>query len=194
MNLSTRARVGALAVALAATGAGAVALAVPAAAAVGCQVTYTTNDWTSSPGPGRLHRATWTVKNLGDPINGWTLRFSFPGTQLLTQGWSATWSQSGAAVTATNLSWNASLATGGSTQIGFNASWTGSNPKPTSFTLNGVACTGSTTTPPTTTPPPTTPPAHHATADDPATVDDHTAAHQHQPTAGRQRPRAARLG
>ena len=145
MNLSTKARVGALAVALVASGAGAVALAVPAAAAVGCQVTYTTNDWTSSPGQGGF-TANLDVKNLGDPINGWTLRFSFPGTQMLTQGWSANWSQSGGTVTATNMSWNASLGTGGSAQIGFNANWTGSNPKPATFMLNGVTCTGSTTT------------------------------------------------
>jgi hypothetical protein len=157
MNLSTKARVGALAVALVASGAGAVALAVPAAAAVGCQVTYTTNDWTSSPGQGGF-TANLDVKNLGDPINGWTLRFSFPATQMLTQGWSANWSQSGGTVTATNMSWNASLGTGGSAQIGFNANWTGSNPKPATFMLNGVTCTGSTSTPPPTTPPPTTPP------------------------------------
>jgi hypothetical protein len=56
------------------------------------------------------------------------------------------------------MSWNASLGTGGSAQIGFNANWTGSNPKPATFMLNGVTCTGSTSTPPPTTPPPTTPP------------------------------------
>jgi hypothetical protein len=160
MKFSTKARAGALAVALAAAGAGAVALAIPASASAGCQITYATNDWTTNPGQGGF-TANLAVQNLGDPINGWTLKFSFPGTQMITQGWSANWSQTGGTVTATNMSWNASLATGGSAQIGFNASWTGSNPRPASFMLNGVTCTGSvTTTPPTTatTPPPTTPP------------------------------------
>src|SRR5690606_15859901 len=56
------------------------------------------------------------------------------------QGWSATWSQSGTRVTAQNMPWNGSLATGASTSIGFNGSWTGSNPAPTSFAINGTTC------------------------------------------------------
>jgi hypothetical protein len=60
------------------------------------------------------------------------------------------------------VGYNGAIATNGSVSFGFNGSWTGSNPVPTSFAVNGVACTGSTgpTTPPTTAPttPPTTPP------------------------------------
>ena len=59
------------------------------------------------------------------------------------------------------MSYNAALATGASASLGFNGTWTGSNPVPTGFTLNNVACTGSTTTTPPTTPttaPTTTPP------------------------------------
>ena len=92
MNLSTKARVGALAVALAASGAGAVALAVPAAAAVGCQVTYTTNEWTSSPGQGGftanlalddfLREPNMLVDTRnGEPISpehGWPVRLFVP--------------------------------------------------------------------------------------------------------------------
>lgn len=135
-----------------------VSMVVPAAsamAATGCAVTYTTNTW-----PGGF-TANLTIENLGDPVNGWTLGFTFPASgQRVEYGWSATFSQSGATVTARNLSYNGSLATGASTSIGFNGAWTGSNPDPTSFTLNGTVCTGSTTptTPPPTTPPPTTPP------------------------------------
>ncbi|MDP9417143.1 MAG: cellulose-binding domain-containing protein [Actinomycetota bacterium] len=41
----------------------------------------------------------------------------------------------------TNASWNGTLAAnGGSAEVGFNGSWSGSNPKPTAFTLNGAAC------------------------------------------------------
>jgi cellulase/cellobiase CelA1 len=76
----------------------------------------------------------------GTAINGWTLAFSYAGNQTVTQGWSATWSQSGKNVTATALSWNASLAPGGSTNIGFNGSYSGPNLAPTAFTLHGVAC------------------------------------------------------
>ncbi|MBQ1023437.1 cellulase family glycosylhydrolase [Micromonospora sp. C95] len=132
-----------------------------AMAATGCSVTYTTNSWSGG------FTASVTVTNLGDPVNGWTLGFSFPDSgQRLTQGWSATWSQSGSSVTAQSASWNGSLGTGASTSIGFNGSFTGANPSPSSFTLNGTVCTGSTTpttpppptTAPPTTPPPTTPP------------------------------------
>ena len=127
------------AAAAAALGAATLVVLLPnvAQAAAGCQVTYTTNDWTSAPGQGGF-TASLTVQNLGDPVSGWTLRFAFPSGQTLTQGWSATWAQSAANVSATNLSWNANLGTGASTSIGFNGTWTGSNAKPTGFTLNGV--------------------------------------------------------
>jgi len=83
-----------------------------------------------------------TIKNTGTTtVTGWTLRFAFTGGQTVTQGWSGTWSQSGANVAATNLDWNGTIAPGGFTQIGFNANWNGSNPEPTSFTLNNAPCT-----------------------------------------------------
>jgi hypothetical protein len=103
-------------------------------AAPGCDVVYTTNDW-----PGGF-TGNVTVKNTGDPWQNWTLKWNFPSTQQVTQGWSATWSQTGNAVTATSLSYNGVLGTGQSTTIGFNGSWNGSNPKPTSFSVNGNTC------------------------------------------------------
>ncbi|MFG2039515.1 cellulose binding domain-containing protein [Dactylosporangium sp. NPDC048998] len=126
---------------------GAVVLPTTAQAAAGCQVTYTiANEWTNSPGQGGF-TANVTIKNLGDALSSWNLGFTFPGGQQVTQGWSATWSQSGANVTAASMSYNGSLGTGASTDIGFNGNWTGSNPKPTTFTLNGVTCNGTTTSP-----------------------------------------------
>ncbi|GAA3463901.1 cellulase family glycosylhydrolase [Saccharothrix longispora] len=136
-------------------GAGAVVLPQATAAAQGCRVDYTvTSQWQGG------FQAGVKITNLGDPVNGWSLGITFPSTsQRVTQGWNATWSQSGSTATATNIDWNRSLATGGSTEIGFVGSWSGGNPTPTSFTLNGVACTGSTgptttTTTTTTTAPP----------------------------------------
>jgi hypothetical protein len=41
------------------------------------------------------------------------------------------------------MSWNGVLAPGASTSIGFNGSYTGSNPTPTAFTLNGATCSTS---------------------------------------------------
>ncbi|MCM0674053.1 glycoside hydrolase family 6 protein [Micromonospora phytophila] len=155
-RLSGQRRALALAGAGALVAGGLVTLPVTVAhAATQCDVSYTTSDW-----PGGF-TATVNIKNVGDALNGWTLGFTFPdGSQRVQQGWSARWAQSGQNVTAQNESWNASLASGATTSIGFNGAWSGSNPKPTSFTLNGVTCNGGTTptTPPPTTPPPTTPP------------------------------------
>ncbi|MEV6812589.1 glycoside hydrolase family 6 protein [Micromonospora sp. NPDC051296] len=156
-RLSGRRRAIALAGASALVAGGLVTIPVTAAhAATQCDVAYTTNDW-----PGGF-TANITIRNIGDPLNGWTLGFTFPdANQRVVQGWSARYTQSGRNVTAQNESYNGTLATGASTSIGFNGSWSGSNPRPTSFTINGVTCNGGTpppTTPPPTTPPPTTPP------------------------------------
>ncbi|MFG1849399.1 glycoside hydrolase family 48 protein [Micromonospora carbonacea] len=117
---------------------GGIALPAGAAqAAPACDVVYATNDWGSG------FTGNVTIKNLGDAVNGWTLKWTFPNSsQRVVQGWSAKWSQSGSEVTATNESYNGSLGTGASTTIGFNGSYSGSNPKPTAFTLNGTPCNG----------------------------------------------------
>jgi endoglucanase len=118
--------------------------AVNASAASGCRVAYTATQW-----PGGF-TGNITITNLGDAVNGWTLGFTFPDAgQRIGQGWSATYSQSGAAVTARSLDYNASLATGASASIGFNGTWTSGNPSPATFTLNGVTCTGTVTNSPT---------------------------------------------
>jgi len=126
--------------ALAATGllviAGAVSVPVTAYAATACEVTYATNDWNTG------FTANVTLHNLGDPLTSWNLGWSFSAGQRVTQGWSATVAQNGTQVTATNASWNGSVPTGGSVSFGFNGTHSGSNPKPTSFTLNGTVCAG----------------------------------------------------
>lgn len=107
-----------------------------------CRVTYSASSW---GGGGGGFTASVTIANTGTTaINGWTLAFAFPSGQRVTlPGWSATWAQaSGSAnVTAVNLDWNRGLAPGGTTQIGFNGTFPATNTAPTSFTLNGAACT-----------------------------------------------------
>lgn len=66
----------------------------------------------------------------------------YPAGQKVTQAWNATVTQSGADVSARNVGYNGSIGTGASVSFGFNGSWTGSNPAPTAFSLNGTACTG----------------------------------------------------
>jgi endoglucanase len=110
-----------------------------AEAATGCRVDYTVaSQWQGG------FQAGVKVTNLGSPVTGWTLKFTMPDAgQKVVQGWNATWSQSGSTVSATNVDWNRTLATGASADLGFTGSFTGSNAKPTAFTLNGVPCTGS---------------------------------------------------
>ncbi|MFI7439828.1 glycoside hydrolase family 6 protein [Nonomuraea indica] len=115
----------------------------PAAqAAVACSVTYT-KAWEGGGGFG----ANVTIKNTGDPLTSWRLTYTWPGTQQVTNGWSADWSQSGKDVTATSLSYNGNQATGASWTIGFNGTYTGTNTNPTSFAVNGVTCDGGTGNP-----------------------------------------------
>ncbi|MFB6397409.1 cellulase family glycosylhydrolase [Polymorphospora lycopeni] len=137
--------------------------AVSAQAAAGCRVVYTApNQW-----PGGF-TANVAITNLGDPLNGWSLTWTFPSGQQVTQAWNANVTSSGANVTATNVSYNGALATNATVSFGFNGSSTGANTAPSSFALNGVTCTGSVgpTTPPTTQPPTSPPPTGNPT--DPA--------------------------
>jgi hypothetical protein len=60
----------------------------------------------------------------------------------VSNGWNGTWTQSGPNVTVTSMSWNGAIATNGSVGVGFNGTYTGANANPTSFALNGTACTG----------------------------------------------------
>jgi len=102
-----------------------------------CRVGFSTNDWNTG------FTGTVTVTNTGTTtLNPWTLQWSFTAGQRITQAWSARVTQSGAAVTATGEAWSASLAPGASVSFGFNGTHTGSNPRPTSFTLNGATCAG----------------------------------------------------
>ncbi|GCF10237.1 cellulose-binding domain-containing protein [Dictyobacter arantiisoli] len=104
----------------------------------GCSVHYAvTNQWQGGFG------ASLTITNTSSTaINGWSLVFSFPNGQTITQLWNGTVTQSGSVVTITNISYNGSIPAGQSTSSspGFNGTWNGTNSPPTAFTLNGVAC------------------------------------------------------
>ncbi|WP_433131229.1 cellulose binding domain-containing protein [Micromonospora sp. CA-240977] len=103
-----------------------------------CAVTYRkTGDW----GTGAQFDV--TLSNTSTvPVNGWTLTWSLPGSQRITQSWNATVTQSGAAATAVNAAWNAVIPAAGSTSFGFvtDSPLTGG----TAFALNGSPCTATT--------------------------------------------------
>jgi len=101
-----------------------------------CRVGYTVNPWNTGL------TTSITITNTGNTaINGWSLAFTLPAGQVITGGWSATYSPTSGAVTATNVSYNGTIAPGGSTEFGFQANHTGNTGKPSTFTLNGTTCT-----------------------------------------------------
>ena len=110
----------------------------PTPTGMSCQIHYgVVSTW-----PGGFETI-FTVTNTGTTaINGWTLKFSFANGQEITLGWNGNFSQSGNAVTVTNLSSNASIPAGSSLIVepSFEATWSGTNAPPTSFTLNGTTC------------------------------------------------------
>ncbi|MBF8187608.1 glycoside hydrolase family 6 protein [Nonomuraea sp. K274] len=118
-------------------------------AAVACDVTYAANQWTSGNNQGGF-TANITLRNTGDPLTSWTLAFDYAttGQKYTPTGWGANFSQSGTRVTATNMPYNGSVATGASISIGYNGTWSGTNPAPTSFSVNGTTCGGTTPTTP----------------------------------------------
>ena len=103
-----------------------------------CQVHYSVlSQWMGG------FEAEIAITNTGTTaINGWTLHFSFANGQVITLGWDGNFSQTGSAVTVTNLSSNGSIPAGNSLTVPpeFQANWSGTNSSPTAFTLNGVAC------------------------------------------------------
>lgn len=145
--------------------AGAVAAAVvPAACAMGvvsgahaataaaCDVQYTvTDDWGGGATVGVV-----VTNNAQAAVSGWTVGWTFPGNQTVTDIWNATKVQSGAAVAASNVDYDAVIPAGGGTvSFGFNVAYSGTDPSPTVFTLNGTVCGASSTPTPTPTPTPT---------------------------------------
>ncbi|MFG2040302.1 glycoside hydrolase family 48 protein [Dactylosporangium sp. NPDC048998] len=124
-----------------------VALPGTAHAAAGCSAKYTkVNEW-----PGGFQGQV-DVTNLGDALTSWTVGWDFGNSsQTITQIWNADKTQTGLHVDAKNLSYNGNVATNGVISFGFNGAWSGSNPDPANFKVNGTACTGGTTqnTPPT---------------------------------------------
>jgi endo-1,4-beta-xylanase len=101
----------------------------------GCSVSYVPNTW-----PDGFTTEIVVTNNGNTAINGWTLAFSFPGNQRITNAWNGTASQNGQAVTITNVSYNATIAPGGTQNFGFQGTYTGTNASPASFTLNGTRC------------------------------------------------------
>ena len=82
-----------------------------------------------------------TVRNLASTaLNGWTVGVTYGGDNHVTGAWNAAVTQSGHAVTATNLSYNAALPAGGSIQFGTIGIWSAADAAPGVVTLGGHTC------------------------------------------------------
>ncbi|MFF4413313.1 cellulose binding domain-containing protein [Streptosporangium sp. NPDC001559] len=101
-----------------------------------CTVSYRAATWSSTL------NAEINVRNIGTtPIDGWTLTVDYPASSTqLTSGWSADWTQNGSRISGTNKQWNKVINPGSTTQIGFAASYSGAQPAPLRFALNGRLC------------------------------------------------------
>lgn len=101
----------------------------------GCLVKYTITEF------GTGFQANLSIINgSSTTINGWKLAFTFPGNQQISSAFNSTFTQVGNKVTFTNASYDGTIASNGIVNVGFTATFTGSDPSPTDFTLNGALC------------------------------------------------------
>nr|BFE63273.1 hypothetical protein GCM10020063_077990 [Dactylosporangium thailandense] len=98
------------------------ASASPSPAAGKCSATYkVVSSW-----GGNFQGEVSLTNTSTTASTGWTTTFTFANGQQVTQSWNTTLTQSGATVTARNVTYNGALAPGGSTSFGFLASWNNS--------------------------------------------------------------------
>ncbi|MEV0954926.1 cellulose binding domain-containing protein [Streptomyces sp. NPDC049951] len=107
----------------------------PGESVTACKVAYATNVWSDG------FTADVTVANTGStPVDSWTLSFTLPPGQRVTNTWNATVSGPTGAVTATGLAHSARVAAGASQTFGFQGTYSGTFSKPSGFSLNGARC------------------------------------------------------
>ena len=99
----------------------------------GCTAAYSvSSDWGSG------FNASVTVTDTGTAATkAWTVSWTWPGSQQITNLWNGSYTQTGTSVTVTNAGYNGAIAVGGDTSFGFGGSYTGSDTAPT------LSCTAS---------------------------------------------------
>ncbi|RCG25835.1 1,4-beta-xylanase, partial [Sphaerisporangium album] len=91
-----------------------------------CSATIeTVNSWQGG------FQSTVTVRAGGSPVNGWTVKWTWPGGQAISSLWNGQQTVSGSSVTVRNASYNGSIAAGSSTTFGFTANGTAATPTAT---------------------------------------------------------------
>ncbi len=101
-----------------------------------CSIAYSVVSQSSSGFQGDMK-----VTNEGAALKGWTLSWTLPEGQTLTQLWNGVATQSRSAVIVSNADFNESLDAGSTVDIGFTTSVSGgTNAVPETVSLNGVPC------------------------------------------------------
>ena len=102
----------------------------------GCVIRYTATNW-----PGAF-TAEVTISNRGSAsIDGWALTFRFPGDEAVSSAWNATFTQTGAEVSARNLNDDGIIRPGASQSLGLLGAWTSDDTTPAAFRVNRAVCT-----------------------------------------------------
>ncbi len=92
----------------------------------GCSATIKTiNSW------GGGFQSEVTVQAGSSAVNGWTVKWTWPGGQSISSLWNGRQSTSGSSVTVRNETYNGSITAGGSTTFGFTANGTAATPTAT---------------------------------------------------------------
>jgi hypothetical protein len=102
-----------------------------------CRVTYRVfNQWDTG------FQASMNITNTGNvPVTNWTLRFTFANGQEISMLWNGVVEQDEFRVPAQNAGWNSVINPGQTVaDVGFVASHTGTNNRPTAFSLNTTPC------------------------------------------------------
>ncbi|MEN8906538.1 MAG: glycosyl hydrolase, partial [Clostridiales bacterium] len=93
-------------------------------------INYSSDNWSNG--------ATVTVEIINntsvDKI-GWSLNWTFPSNQQITNLWSGKYTQDGSDITVTNEEWNDTILANSSISFGFNMSFAGENIEPTDFNI-----------------------------------------------------------
>lgn len=96
-------------------------------APVGCTASYrVTGQWQGG------FQSEVVVRNGGPSTSrSWSVGFSFPDGQTITQMWGGTPVQNGARVTVGNVEYNGAIPANGTATFGFIGTWNGTNSAPT---------------------------------------------------------------
>lgn len=114
----------------------------------------TLSEWLNSDGTHGFHANLQIGNSAGTtPVNGWTLKFAYPGDQKIASMDNATYTQSGQNVAITSGQFSSYIPAGSGYVLNFSGTWASSDAAPVSFDFNGTTYAAQTP------PPPTQPPA-----------------------------------